>query len=125
MAWTKASQALIDLFAESLPNAPGVEPRKMFGYPAAFVNGNMFAGVFQDAVFARLPADRWQSLERDHGARAFEPMRGRPMKDYLQLPDDIVSNESELADALMAAWRHTASLPPKIKKPKAAKAARD
>jgi TfoX/Sxy family transcriptional regulator of competence genes len=29
---------------------PEIQQRKMFGYPAAFVNGHMFAGVFQASV---------------------------------------------------------------------------
>lgn len=28
----------------------GVEQRKMFGYPAVFVNGNMFAGLARDKM---------------------------------------------------------------------------
>ena len=54
MAWVKAPQALADLFAESVPDDPRVERRKMFGYPCLFVAGNMCAGVFQDRIFARL-----------------------------------------------------------------------
>jgi len=119
MAWTKAPQALMDLFTEQLPAEPGVQARKMFGYPAAFVNGNMFAGVFGDGVFARLPPDLRASLERDHGARPFEPMAGRPMKDYLGLPDAVIADEAALAAALQAAFRHTAALPAKVKTPKA------
>ena len=68
MAWSKPPQALIELFSESLPDDPGVEPRKVFGLPSAFVNGVMFAGVFQDSVFARLPPDLWATLEREMGA---------------------------------------------------------
>ena len=41
MAWKKAPAALIDLFGASLPDDPRIERRQMFGYPAAFVNGNL------------------------------------------------------------------------------------
>jgi len=117
MAWSKAPQALMDLFTESLPDAPGVQPRKMFGYPAAFVNGNMFAGVFGDGVFARLPPALRADFERDHGAKPFEPMPGRPMKDYLGIPEAVIADEAAFAATLGAAWTHTASLPPKVKQP--------
>lgn len=117
MAWTKSPQTLVDLFAESLPDDPAVQQRKMFGYPAAFVNGNMFAGLFQDSVFARLPPEVRQPLERDLGARPFEPMAGRPMRDYLALPDDVVADEGEVARLLQAAFLFTAGLPPKAQKP--------
>ena len=118
MAWTKAPQALKELFAESLPDDPGVPARQMFGYPAAFVHGNMFAGVFGDGMFARLPPELRASLERDHAAKPFEPMAGRPMKDYLALPEAVIADEAALAGALSAAFRHTGALPPKVKKAK-------
>ena len=120
MAWTKAPQALMDLFTDSLPDGPGLVRRKMFGYPAAFVHGHMMAGVFGDGMFARLPPALRAELERDHGARPFEPMAGRPMKDYLGLPEAILVDEQRLADVLAAAYRETAALPPKAEKPKKA-----
>ncbi|MBJ7412837.1 MAG: hypothetical protein JHD15_21120, partial [Phenylobacterium sp.] len=48
MAWTKSPKSLVDLLELSLPDAPGLQRRKMFGYPVAFVNGHMCAGLFQD-----------------------------------------------------------------------------
>ena len=94
----------------------------MFGLPSVFVNDQMFAGVFQDAVFARVPPEMRASLERDFGAKALEPMPGRQMAAYLVLPDDIVADESRLSDAMKAAFQYTATLPPKVKKPRAPKA---
>jgi TfoX/Sxy family transcriptional regulator of competence genes len=121
MAWTKAPQALMDLFTDSLPDAAGLTSRKMFGYPAAFVHGNMMAGVFGDGIFARLPPELRAELERDHGARSFEPMAGKPMKDYLGLPEAIVADEQRLAAVLSAAYHATAALPPKAQKAKPAR----
>jgi len=40
VAWTKSPQSLIDLFEKSVPSGTSVSRRKMFGYPAAFANGN-------------------------------------------------------------------------------------
>jgi hypothetical protein len=117
MTWTKAPQALIELFTESLPDDASIQRRRMFGYPVAFVNGNMFAGLFGDSVFARMPPERWDALEREHGANAFEPRPGRISRRYLGLPDAIVADEGALADALAAAFVFTAGLPAKVKKP--------
>jgi hypothetical protein len=121
MTWTKAPQALIELFAESLPDDASIQRRRMFGYPVAFVNGNMFAGLFGDSVFARMPPERWKALEREHGANAFEPMPGRISRRYLGLPDAIVADEGALAEALAAAFIFTAALPPKVKRPSKAR----
>ncbi len=118
MTWTKAPQNLVDLFAECLPDDPRVQRRKMFGYPAAFVNGNMFAGVFGDQIFARLALTRRQALERVHGPLPFEPMAGRPMKDYTRLPDGALADEAAVADLMAGALAFAAALPPKVKKAK-------
>ncbi len=115
MAWTKAPASLIELFAESLPDDPRVERRKLFGYPSAFVNGNLFCGVFQDQIFARLAPSRRDALERAHGPSPFEAMAGRPMKAYVRLPDAIVADEAELADLLAGALAFSAALPAKVK----------
>ena len=39
MAWRKSPQHMIDLFDEAVPKDSRIERRKMFGYPAAFLNG--------------------------------------------------------------------------------------
>lgn len=41
----KPTPEAIAAFEESLPTNPEVVRKKMFGMPAAFVNGNMFFGV--------------------------------------------------------------------------------
>jgi TfoX/Sxy family transcriptional regulator of competence genes len=116
--WTKAPQSLKALFEACAPVGPGVQPRKMFGYPAVFVNGNMFAGVFQDGIFARLsPADR-SALEAEHGPSPFEPMPGRPMKDYVLLPEAVLEDEAATQALLAKALAHASGLPPKEKKSK-------
>ena len=114
MAWTKASQSLVDLFDESLPDDPRLERRKMFGYPCAFVAGNMAAGLFGDRIFARLsPEDR---AALPGGGEDFAPMPGRAMKGYVLVPDDVVADEGALAETLARAVSFTGSLPPKEKK---------
>ncbi len=121
MAWIKSSQSLVDLFSESLPDDPRIERRKMFGYPAVFVNGNMFAGLFQDQMFARLAPEERATLEATHGPLPFEPMPGRPMKDYTRVPDGALADEAAVADILAMALTWSAAIPAKVKKVKPAK----
>jgi TfoX/Sxy family transcriptional regulator of competence genes len=118
MAWSKSPQSLVELFAAILPDDLRLERRKMFGYPAAFVNGNMFAGLFEDQMFARLAPEERAALEGAHGPLPFEPMAGRPMKDYTRVPDDVLEDEAEAAALMARAFRWSAALPAKVKKPK-------
>jgi len=114
MQWTRSPQGLMDLFTECLPDDPRLERRKMFGYPAVFVHGNMAAGLFQDRVFARLADEDRAALPG--GGDYFEPMPGRPMRAYAVIPDAVVADEQGLAAVLAKAVGFTAALPPKEKK---------
>src|SRR5712691_10096019 len=67
------------------PNEPAVTMRPMFGNLAAFVNGNMFSGLFGEDLFVRLPDDQAAPI-RKQGGRDFEPMPGHAMKGYVMAP---------------------------------------
>lgn len=111
--WSKPSSGLTELFHESLPRDGRVTLRRMFGLPCAFVNGNIAAGVFEDGLFARLPAGTWAALEQDLGAVGFEPRPGRPSRTYLMLPDEILADDERLSEILAEAVGFTDSLPAK------------
>lgn len=85
----------------------------MFGYPALFVSGNMFAGTFEEKVVARLPEAERERLLKAKRAAPFEPMPGRPMKEYVVVPASIVAKPKELAAWLERAFANAAALPPK------------
>lgn len=117
MAWAKSPFWLVEMFDACLPQSAGVERRKMFGYPAAFVNGNMFAGLFEDSAMARLPPGSRAELEAG-GAKPFEPMPGRPMQAYLTFPETVLEDEAEMSRLLADAFRFTAAMPAKVKAPR-------
>jgi TfoX/Sxy family transcriptional regulator of competence genes len=113
--WEKSPEALIQLLDRVLPEGPNIERRKMFGYPCAFVNGNMFAGLFGARMFVRLSAEDRRSMTADHNARPLEPMPGRPMKDYIVVPPAFMERETDLTALVAQALTFGASLAPKIK----------
>ena len=51
----KPTEETNDLFASVVPDHPAVTTRPMFGQLSAFVNGNMFMGIFGDDLLVRLP----------------------------------------------------------------------
>lgn len=105
----KAKKAFEGLVA----GAPGATIRPMFGNFAAFKDGQMFAGVFGDQVFVRLSdADRAQALVTP-GAKPFEPMRGRPMKEYVCVPKAVLADKKKAAAWVKQSLAYAASLPPK------------
>ena len=114
MKLKKSPQELVDLFASVMPGPPATQ-RKVFGYPAGFVNGNMFVGLFEDEMILRLPEDLRQKMVSAHGGKIFEPMPGRPMKEYVALPGSIRSDRKELAAWVSKALEYSESLKPKSK----------
>lgn len=109
----KSPPALIERFATVLDGYPQAKQRQMFGYPAAFVGGNMATSLFQDRWIVRLgDAEREQLMKLD-GSGPFEPMPGRPMKGFAIVPPSAVSDDAELRPWIDRAIAHAASLPPK------------
>ena len=122
MKWRKAPGALVETFEAALPDDGSAEPRQMFGYPAAFVNGNMAAGLHQEDLIVRLPEARRAVLLAKPGARIFEPMPGRAMWEYVVVPPPIVAKASALRAWIREAVAYAGTLPGKPKKRASAKA---
>jgi TfoX/Sxy family transcriptional regulator of competence genes len=110
MAWNKAPDWLVERFTAVVP--PGIERRQMFGYPAAFVQGNMAFGLFEDHLVMRVGEQDLADL-RNQGATSFEPMMGRPMKGWVTVPEPVVKNEGELKRWVLRALTFAAALPAK------------
>ncbi|MGE0409199.1 MAG: TfoX/Sxy family protein [Amphiplicatus sp.] len=113
MAWRKSPPELVEKFLAALPRDSRIERRQMFGYPAVFVNGNMFAGLHQEDVLVRLPEDERAALLRE-GGRRWEPTPGRAMAEYRLLPTD--PDHATLARWIGRAFAYAASLPARSRK---------
>ncbi len=59
----------------------------MFGNVAGFVNRNMFMGLFGSDLFLRLSESDQAELLLEEGAFILEPMKGRPMREYVVIPE--------------------------------------
>jgi TfoX/Sxy family transcriptional regulator of competence genes len=116
--FSPAPEELKNIFDKAMLSMPMAEKRKMFSYPCAFINGQMFTGLFRTEMFVRLSSeDRLQLLELE-GAKLFEPMPGRPMREYVTVPEPMLNQASELDDWLTKAFNYAGSLPPKTPKAK-------
>ena len=118
MDWEKPSPELIRILEEAADPFEVVERRKMFGCPAYYINGNMFAGVYGLQLFLRLAPRERAELQESLGAKAFEPMAGRPMKEYLSLPEAVWNDPEALDEWMRRSVEFTVSLPPKEPKPR-------
>jgi len=112
MTWQKAPPDLIARFTDAMAGLRGAQVRKMFGYPAAFANGHMFTGLFGEQWMIRLPEAARAELS-SLGATPFEPMPGRPMREYVSLPPELIADTTALTPWLEQALDAVLALPPK------------
>lgn len=95
-SFDKSPAELVARFDAAADRFPDAQRRKMFGYPALFIGGNLVTGLFADSWMIRLAPDDLADLMAMPGAGAFEPMPGKPMKGYATLPADVIADDARL-----------------------------
>ena len=111
----KPTDADRDRFTALVPDAPGVEVKPMFGNLGAFVNGNMFMGLFGSDIGVKLAEPDRVALLREPGAGPFGPAE-RPMGGYVTLPGDWTARKAKRW--IQSSLDTVAALPPKQAKKK-------
>ena len=92
----KSPPELVARFDTAAERFPDAQRRKMFGYPALFVGGNLVTGLFADSWMIRLAETDLADLLAVPGAGPFSPMAGRTMTGYGTLPPDVVADDTAL-----------------------------
>lgn len=116
MKMPKMDEGARQVLQAALHGKPGVEFRPMFGNLGAFVRGTMFAGVFGRAIFLRL-SDEDRAAAAGLGAGPFEPLPGRPMKDYVAAPVGWLSDGRLFKEWLERSLVYAQGLPRKKTSP--------
>ena len=117
----KPSEEAKAAFTRLVPGGPTVTLRPMFGNLAAFVNGNMFAGLFGEDLFVRLPEEE-SARVKSQGGRDFEPMAGRAMRGYVTVPSGWRTKTTATAALITRALELTGKMTPKVAAAKKASA---
>jgi TfoX/Sxy family transcriptional regulator of competence genes len=97
-------------FHALVPDHAGVEVKPMFGNLGAFVNGNMFMGLFGSDVGLKLAETQQQELLAVPGTGPFGPAE-RPMGGYVTIPAGW--SPVEARSWVDRALAHVAAMPPK------------
>lgn len=121
MKMPKPSEQAKAAFSRLVPDEPAITLKPMFGNLAAFVNGNMFAGLFGEDLFVRLPETEAKPIMKS-GGRPFEPMAGHAMTGYVVVPDGWQKKPDAVRGHITRALTLTRAMPAKAKKPAAAAA---
>jgi len=102
--WKKVPPELATRFDAALPEADDVVRKQMFGCPAAFVNGNMFAGLQEDRLIVRIP---------DEAEKRSCVIMGRRMKQYAMFSEALGLAPKAMARWLERGYAYTRALPAK------------
>jgi len=104
---------LVARFDAAAERHPQAQRRKMFGYPALFIGGNLATSLYGDSWVVRLGPDDLEALRALPGAGEFAPMPGRTMRGWATLPADVVADDARLDRWLIRAMVFAGSLPAK------------
>ena len=85
--------ALVDEMVATSPARSGA----MFGMPCLKINGKAFAGFYQDAMVFKLSGPQHGTALALTGAHLFDPMGGRPMKEWVVVPSAEAKRWPDLA----------------------------
>ncbi|MFF1386122.1 TfoX/Sxy family protein [Arthrobacter sp. NPDC058288] len=113
MEMAKPTEADKEQFRLLMGGLPGIDIKPMFGNLGAFVNGNMFAGLYGSTLGLKLAdADRGELM----ASRETLPFISaeRPMGGYVGLP--VQGPPEEIEPWLARALAYVAGLPPKAPK---------
>jgi hypothetical protein len=76
----------------------GVKVGPMFGVPSLKAHGKAIGCLWGDAVVFKLPPEGVAAALRLKGATAFDPMGGRPMKEWIAVPSAHAARWPAFAD---------------------------
>jgi hypothetical protein len=113
--FTKSSPELVERFRIVLDRhaAPDIRRRQMFGYPCAWIGGNMVGGLFGDEFWVRVSEPDREALLALPGAHPLEAMPGKAMGRSVVLPAEAVANDAAVDAWVGRAVAFTRTLPPK------------
>lgn len=119
MKMPKPSEDDKAVFRDLVPEDSRVTVKPMFGNLAAFVNGNMFMGLFGRDIGVKLNEADGLELLAHEGAGPFGPEE-RPLGGYVTLPASWLGTPKAVAWAERA-LEYVGGLPPKAPKGKKAR----
>lgn len=95
---TEAGRGRFDAVVDELKDELDIVSTSMFGMPSVKRRGGkVFAGLYGDDMVFKLEGDAHEKALALDGARLFEPMAGRPMKAWVQVPPTHETQWAELA----------------------------
>jgi hypothetical protein len=102
MTMETPDEGSLELFEQVLAELellqPEVTSKKMFGLPSLMIGGKPFAGLNGEEMIFKLSGEALTRALALPGAKPFDPMGGRPMKAWVQVPPEHSELWPDLAE---------------------------
>jgi DNA transformation protein len=92
----------VEFILDQLAPLRDVRARRMFGANGLYLGGRFFGIVAQGRLYLRTAPDTRQPY-LDAGMGPFEPNPGRVLKNYFEVPVEVIEDDSELSRWALAA----------------------
>ncbi len=104
MTKSRFNEDIKEIIDSILLDFPEVEVGKAFGYPAYYVNGKMFACIYEDGVSIKVPEETVSELVGQEGIFEFRPMDRHKMKEWILIirehPEGYLEDRELLKNSL-------------------------
>jgi hypothetical protein len=98
-----------DVLDSFLLDNPRVTPGTMYGHPAYYVHGKLFASLYRDGVCVKVPVALKEVLLKKDRVVPFEPM-GRTMREWVLICRERSEDYRDDMDIFTASIEYVASL---------------
>lgn len=88
---------------------PRVEPGKMYGHPAYYVSGKLFASLYMEGICVKVPASLKEKLLEREGIEPFTPM-GQEMREWVLITRSASEDYRRDKDIFMDSIAYVTSL---------------
>ncbi len=93
---------VLEVLSRLLSDRADVRSGKMFGFPAFYTAGKLFACVYGDGVGLKIPEDMARQLEGKPGITPFQPYGKAKMREWIHIRRDPASTFAKDASLLDA-----------------------
>ena len=91
------THSFLEFVVDQLHELPDVESRRMFGGFGLYAGGSFFGIVYDDRLYFKTDETSATNYVV-RGMRSFQPNERQTLRNYYEVPPDIVDDRDELAE---------------------------
>lgn len=106
-------------YEKLVESIPELEIKSNFGFPYTSIHGHMFSLLSKSGyVGIRLPIQERKTFLEKYNSTLYQPEPGPLLKEYVTIPNDLLSDTEELKKYLLLSLDYVKTLKPKPQKKK-------